>query len=81
MEKIFIRSKLRYLNIFHIVPERRKKSSIKVDIYDKSGNYIETLNSIKEVKEKYKVPASKIKNIERGNRYFGDWIFKYHNSK
>lgn len=63
------------------VPERRKNSSIKVDIYDKYGNYIETLNTIKEVKEKYKVPASKIKNIERGNRYFGDWIFKYHNSK
>ena len=41
-------------------------------IYDKYGNYIETLNTIKEVKEKYKVPASKIKNIERGNRYFGD---------
>ena len=39
------------------------------------------LPKIKEVKEKYKVPASKIKNIERGNRYFGDWIFKYHNSK
>lgn len=61
------------------VPERVLGSRIKVDIYDKFGNFIETLNMVKEVREKYKVPASKIKNLEMGDRYFGDYIFKYHN--
>lgn len=63
------------------VPERIRKNTIQVDVYDKYGNFIETINTIKEVKEKYNVPAAKIKNIEQGNRYFKDWIFKYHNSK
>ena len=54
------------------------KNSIKIDIYDKYGNFIETLNTLKQVKEKYKVPASKIKNIQCGDRYYKDWIFKYH---
>lgn len=63
------------------VPEIVNKSSIKVDVYDKYGNFIETLDKIKDVREKYKVPSSKIKNIEQGNRYFGEYIFKYHNSK
>ena len=60
------------------VPEKGRKNSIKIDIYDKYGNFIETLNTLKQVKEKYKVPASKIKNIQCGDRYYKDWIFKYH---
>lgn len=63
------------------VPERKVGSRIKVDIYTKYGDFIETLNTVKETREKYNVPASKIKNIERGDRYFKDWIFKYHTSK
>ena len=63
------------------VPERNYGNKIKVDIYTKYGEFIETLNTVKEVREKYEVPASKIKNIELGNRYFGDYIFKYHKSK
>lgn len=59
------------------VPVRNLKNKIKVDIYDKYGNFIETLDTLKEVKEKYKVPSSKIKNLEQGNRYYGDFIFKY----
>lgn len=61
-----------------IVPERTLGSRIKVDIYDKYGNFIETLNTVKETREKYNVPASKIKNLEKGDRFFGDYIFKYH---
>lgn len=69
-----------YLSLESIdkVPEKVWKNKIKVDIFDKYGNFIETLNTVKEVKEKYKVPASKIKNIQQGDRYFKDWIFKYH---
>ena len=40
-------------------------------------NGIEKLESVKAVKEKYKVPASKIKNIQLGDRYYKDLIFKY----
>lgn len=63
------------------VPERQLGNGIKVDVYTKYGDFIETLNTVKEVREKYNVPSSKIKNIEQGNRYFKDWIFKYHTSK
>ena len=63
------------------VPERTLGSRIKVDIYTKYGEYIETLNTVKEVREKYNVPASKIKNLEKGDRYFENYIFKYHSKK
>lgn len=62
------------------IPTKRIGNGMCVDIYDKYGNYIETLKSVKEVKEKYNVPASKIKNIQYGDKYYGDYIFKY-NSK
>ena len=63
------------------VPERTIGSRIKVDIYTKYGEFIETLNTVKEVREKYSIPASKIKNLEKGDKYFGEYIFKYHKSK
>ena len=59
------------------VPNKRIGRGITVNVYDKYGTYIETLNSVKEVREKYKVPSSKIKNIQQGDRYYGDYIFKY----
>ena len=68
-------------NIIDKDPERILGSRIKVDIYTKYGEFIETLNTVKEVREKYKVPASKIKNLEKGDRYFEEYIFKYHNKK
>lgn len=64
-----------------VVPERTVGSRIKVDIYDKYGNFIETLDTVKAVREKYNVPAAKIKNLEMGDRFFENWIFKYHNKK
>lgn len=60
------------------VPEKYDKNRIKVDVFDKFGNFIETKNSVKEVKIQYKIPSSKIKNLEQGEKYFGDYIFKYH---
>lgn len=72
-----------YLSMQEIdkVPERQSGNGIKIDVYTKYGDFIETLNTVKEVREKYNVPSSKIKNIEQGNRYFKNWIFKYHTSK
>lgn len=58
------------------IPAKQCGRGICVSVYDKHGNFIETLSSIKEVREKYKVPVSKIKNIQQGDRYFGDYIFK-----
>jgi len=60
------------------IPEKCNNKSIKVDVYDKYGNFIETMNKIKDVREKYKISASKIKNIQCGDKYIGDYIFKYH---
>ena len=59
------------------IPKKRIGNGISVNIYDKYGNFIETIYSIKEVKDKYNVPASKIKNIQLGDRYYKDLIFKY----
>ena len=68
-----------YISLENIekVPSKQYGRGICVSIYDKYGTFIETLSSVKEVREKYKVPASKIKNIQQGDRYFGDYIFKY----
>lgn len=68
-----------YLSLEEIdkVPERILKNKIKVDVYDNNG-YIETLESVKEVKIKYKVPASKIKNLDLGDRCYNNYIFKLH---
>ena len=49
-----------------------------IDIYDTFGNYIETLDNIKDVREKYNIPSSKLKNIQMGDKYYKDYIFKYH---
>lgn len=58
-------------------PIKKKGNGICVEVYDKYGNHIETLKTIKEVREKYKVPASKLKNIQYGDKYFENYIFKY----
>ena len=60
------------------VPLKQYSNGIQVDVFDKYGNFIETLFSVKEVKEKYDIKASEIKNIQTGNKYIKNWIFKYH---
>lgn len=62
------------------VPPKHIGNGMCIDVYTKYGDYIETIKSVKEVRQKYKVPASKIRNIQQGDRYFGDYIFRY-NSK
>lgn len=58
------------------VPDKVFKSQI--DVYDKFGNFIESIESLKEVKEKYGLTSSKLKNIQLGEKYIDKWIFKYH---
>lgn len=61
------------------VPTKRIGNGICVDVYTNFGEFIETCKSIKEVKEKYNIPASKIKNIQYGDKYYNNYIFKYNN--
>lgn len=63
-----------------VVPSKKlgHGNSIAVDVYDQYGNFIETLDSVKSVKEKYGARSSDLKNIINGNKYFKEWIFKYH---
>lgn len=49
-----------------------------LDVYDHFGNYIESFESIEDARIKYKIPAHKLKNIQLGDKYFEDHIFKYH---
>lgn len=58
------------------VPEKRFE--IKIDVYTKYGKYLESFNSLKDVREKYNVTSAQLKNIQKGEKYAGDWIFKYH---
>ena len=60
------------------VPE--KYSGVSIDVYKESGDFIETINSLKEAAVKYNIPAYRIKRIQQGNCHFNDYIFKY-NSK
>lgn len=57
------------------VPNKQYKT--KIDVYDRYGNHIETLNSVKEVKDKYQIPAAKLKHIQQGEKYWENYIFKY----
>ena len=60
------------------IPERKKRE-IRIDVYTQYGDFIESINSIKEVREKYNIPSAKMKRIQQGNKYFGQYIFKYNN--
>lgn len=59
------------------VPVKNASRRYYVDVYDKYGNFIEKITSFSELKEKYNVPNSKIKDIQQGDRYFDKYIFKY----
>lgn len=58
-------------------PLTKLNNIINIDVYDKYGNFIENINSFKLLKEKYEIPSSKLKDIQQGDKYFNDYIFKY----
>lgn len=58
------------------IPE--KKPSKGFDVFTADGNYIETLLTPKEIREKYNITSAQLNRIIRGNKYGGDYIFKYH---
>lgn len=54
-----------------------KTYTASVDVFDKFGNFIEKIATIKEAREKYGVTAAQFKDIQQGIKYVGDYIFKY----
>ena len=66
-----------YLSLEPIESLPERSSGILVDVYDKFGNFIETMEGTKAVREKYNVTAAKMKDIEQGAKHCGDYIFKY----
>lgn len=67
-----------YLSLVTVdkVPERPYKR--KVEVYTKDGKLIETVYNLNILGSKYKVPKNKIVDIQQGNKYYGDYIFKYY---
>lgn len=59
------------------VPPKRVLG-LSVDVYTNTGEFIETLRSVNAVRLKYNVPMSKMKDIQKGNKYFENYVFKYH---
>lgn len=60
------------------IPDKISNKSRRIDIYNKYGDFIESIDTIKEVLKKYNIKASKLRSIELGDKYVGDYIFKYH---
>lgn len=49
----------------------KSKTEVKIDVYDSFGNFIETMKSVKETSEKYKVSENKIRsNINKRSKNF-----------
>ena len=57
----------------------REKRGKPIDIYTVEGKYIETLDSIKAIMEKYHVAKNTIIDQCKGRRSGRNFIFKYHN--
>lgn len=59
------------------IPTKRIHGGFNIDILDLEGNYIETLDSIKKVRDKYNVSYYLLKGIQNEPKYIGNYIFKY----
>lgn len=60
---------------------KRKSKGKAIDIYTLEGEFLETLNSIAEVVEKYKVVKTTVTDICKGRRSGKKFIFKYHSEE
>lgn len=59
---------------------KTQKYGKSVDVYDKYGNFIETVPSIREVSRKYEISRSAIVNNCNGHGGVLDYIFQYHDN-
>lgn len=62
-------------------PIENKNLKKTVDVYDKTGNLIETCESVAQAAKKYNVKASSINRVLRGlANTTGGYVFKFHNN-
>lgn len=68
-----------YLSLTEVdkVPSKLHNNHKCVDVYDKYGNFIETLNSLKDVKEKYSINSAELNRVLKGIKQHKQYIFKY----
>lgn len=67
-----------YLSLEKISEMPNKHSHMrKIEVYDKCGNLIEILDSVKAMKEKYNLNSASASRILKGIKEHGDFIFKY----
>ena len=66
-----LKEKLREIN--------RIKRGKSIDVFSITGEYLETLNSVKEVVEKYNVAKNTVIDSCKNRRTSKKYIFKYHN--
>lgn len=59
------------------VPEKLHNKHKKIDVFDNYGNFIETLDSIKLVKEKYNLNSAELNRILKGIKKHKNYIFQY----
>ena len=59
------------------VPEKLHNRHKKIDVFDNYGNFIETLNSLKLVKEKYNLNSAELNRILKGIKKHKNYIFQY----
>lgn len=67
-----------YINTEKIdeVPDKVKKIPL-IEVYTRTGEYIETVEGLKALKEKYHMTSSEANKIMKGNKYHEQYIFKY----
>ncbi len=63
-------------SLLEIIPSK-KHSNKSVDIYTKEGVFLETLDSVKLVKEKYNINNCQMSKILKGVKEHNNYIFKY----
>ena len=59
------------------VPEKLHNRHKKIDVFDNYGNFIETLDSLKLVKEKYNLNSAELNKILKGIKKHKNYIFQY----
>lgn len=57
----------------------RYSQATKIDIYNKEGEFIETLDSLGDVAEKYNVPINMVYRYSRATLPYKEHVFKLHN--
>ena len=64
------------INLLEVIPSKKHHNK-SIDVYTKEGVFLETLDSVKLVKEKYNINNCQISKILKGIKEHDNYIFKY----